>query len=293
MVPGPDSPWVTFSLTLGWTIPTSDPEEASLGRQCLPTLQMEKLRLRYLNWHWDPKPLLFCPVLSSGCACVSARVRSHGGILAADYRRRCLGWIVEYSPGKEGWGCLWGPSPPSLWVLGVLCVNLGECHSPPSTLGTTASQFLLILSPSLQNKHPRAQTTHPAKAQMEPKLELISPVAKATGTWTGIQSSLWAHPSLLRPFSCFLRLCPWLWCLPLQQLGWPRAFFQSHGGSGESVCEQAWGPRLTTLGLVGPWASPWTAVSHVWFVRTCDGEVDLTEWQVSWYWGMEGVLEGV
>lgn len=85
----------------------------------------------------------------------------------------------------------------------MLCVNLGDCHRPPSTLGTTDSQFLSLLSPSLQNKHPRAQTAHPAKAQMEPKLELISPVAKATGTWTGIQSSLWAHPSLLRPLLMF------------------------------------------------------------------------------------------
>lgn len=49
MVPWLDSSWVTSSLTLGWTMPTSDPEEASFGRLYLPTLQMEKLRLRYLS----------------------------------------------------------------------------------------------------------------------------------------------------------------------------------------------------------------------------------------------------
>lgn len=49
MVPWLDSSWVTSSLTLGWTMLTSDPEEASIGRLYLPTLQMEKLRLRYLS----------------------------------------------------------------------------------------------------------------------------------------------------------------------------------------------------------------------------------------------------
>lgn len=178
-------------------------------------------------------------------------MHSRGGILAAVYIRQCLDWIVEYPPGKQGWGCLWGPSPLYLWVVGMLCVNLGVT-APPPTLGTTASQFLSLLSPSLQNKHPRAQTAHPTKAQMEPKLELISPVAKATGSWTGIQSSPWAHPSLLKPFSCFHPLWPWLWSLPLQQLDWPRAFLRSHGGSGEGVCEQAWTSLLDHSWLGGP-----------------------------------------
>lgn len=123
---------------------------------------------------------LSCGLLSL-CMCVCTCALTWG-ILAAVYIRRCLGWIVEYPPGKQGWGCLWGPNPLCLWVVGMLCVNLGECHSPPLTLGITAFQFLSLLSPSLQNKHPQAQTAHPAKAQMEPKLELISPVAKATGS---------------------------------------------------------------------------------------------------------------
>lgn len=193
---------------------TSDPEEASFGRLYLPTLQMEKLRLGYLSTGTQAFAVF---VLSSSWVCVHVciRVVVVGEVWAAVYTRPCLGWIAEPPPGKEDWGCLWGPSLPFLWLVGMLCENLGECHSPPGALGTTASQ-LLSLSPSLQNKHPPAQTTHPAKAQMEPKLELISPVAKATGTWTGIQSSPWARPSLPRPFSCFHPLYLWLWSSALQ-----------------------------------------------------------------------------
>lgn len=76
------------------------------------------------------------------------------------------------------------------------CVRTwGSVTAPQQPLGPQPPSFSRF-SPSLQNKHPPAQTAHPAKAQMEPKLELISPVAKATGTWTGIQSSPWARPSL-------------------------------------------------------------------------------------------------
>lgn len=79
MVPWPDSPWVTSSLTLGWTILTSDPEEATLGRQYLPTLQMEKLRLRYLSWHRDPS-LSFSVPCSRQCVHVCLHVCTHVGV---------------------------------------------------------------------------------------------------------------------------------------------------------------------------------------------------------------------
>lgn len=84
---------------------TSDPEGATLGRCYLPTLQMEKPRLEYLNWCWDPS--LWPSVLrSSQCEHVCARVHSRGGIPATVYTRPCLGWIAESPPGKEGGGCV-------------------------------------------------------------------------------------------------------------------------------------------------------------------------------------------
>jgi hypothetical protein len=86
---------------------------------------MEKLRF---NWHQDSSSW---PVLSLVHACV--HVCAHGGILAAVCARLCLGCDAELPPqGGEVWDCLWGPSMPFLWVVGMLGVNLGvsQPHQP-------------------------------------------------------------------------------------------------------------------------------------------------------------------
>ena len=135
-------------------------------------------------------------------------------------------------------------------VVGVSAPTSPRDHSlpaPPTSL------------PFLQNKHPRAQTTHPAKAQMEPELELISSVAKVTG----IQSSLsglplpprprpclsWPHPS--RPWPHPSR--PWPHPLPQPQLVVPLCPWRIEEGEDRCIKELGSRPYSVALGLVGAW----------------------------------------
>lgn len=128
-------------------------------------------------------------------------------------------------------------------VVGVSAPTSPRDHSlpaPPTSL------------PFLQNKHPRAQTTHPAKAQMEPELELISSVAKVTG----IQSSLSGLPLPPRPRPWLSRprpSRPWPHPLPQQQLV---ALCPWKIQEGEDRCIEELGsrPLSVALGLVGAWA---------------------------------------
>ena len=73
--------------------------------------------------------------------------------------------------------------------------------SPLPAPGDHSFPLPLPSFPFLQNKHPRAQTTHPAKAQMELELELINPVARATRTGQDLAFSL-SPPSTTRPHPC-------------------------------------------------------------------------------------------
>lgn len=99
----------------------------------------------------------------------------------------------------------------------------GGCQPLASPLGPQPPSSSASLS-FLQNKHPRAQTSHPAKAQMEPELELISPVARATRTWTEDPAFCLSPPPPARPRPCLSwprPPRPWPHPLHLQQLAVP------------------------------------------------------------------------
>lgn len=114
-----------------------------------------------------------------------------------------------------------------------------SCPAPPASF------------PFFQNKHLQTQTNHPAKAQMEPDLELISPVTRATRT--GGRSSLSSPlPLPARPHPCSSSPAhhrPWLHPLPCSS--W-RSQEEEDGG----VQELGLSPHLVTLVLVGAWARP-------------------------------------
>lgn len=206
----------------GWTpqVPLlreqlSDTSESPLSGAVLPILQLGKLRLPKLSWHPNPR-LSHCGacVLLGVCVCVCARTPQ--ALLSAPW----AGMSRLFGRGSLKWSLV--AEPVSSCQVGMLRVKEGV-SAPCQLLGpqppSSSASF-----PFLQNKHPRAQTAHPAKAQMEPELELISPVARATRTWTEDPAFCLSPPPPARPHPCLSRPRPprpWLHPLHLQQLAVP------------------------------------------------------------------------
>lgn len=146
----------------------------------------------------------------------------------------------------------------SCWGWGAACEEGGAGPSPaPLDHGLPAPP---PSSPFLQNKHPRAQTAHPAKAQMEPELELISPVARATRT--GPRSSLFSRPAPTSQAPPLPLMAP-----PTKAMAPP---------SPPAAAGGFWKERRRMSGSWVPapnsatWARPCTAGSHILF-STCRG----------------------
>ena len=144
----------------------------------------------------------------------------------------------------------------------MLHVNVRGGVSASLAPEITASPAPPASLPFLQNKHPRAQTTHPAKAQMEPDLELINPVAWATG----IQSSLSSPPPACQAPPLPARPRPFLsWPPPLKALA-PPSPPPAAGGTLVSL-ETLPKSRMERVGISKNWVQEPTQPLLAWWER--------------------------
>lgn len=221
----------------------------------------------------------------SACACVRARVRLCAR--TTDAAVCCLGQAVfglgRAAPWGEGsvWDGLWGPSLPLPLRGGDADCARGAGRQALQPR-PAASQLLPLISPSLQNKHPGAQTTHPAKAQMELQSESISQVTKATDPRIQPYLSMVGPPTCQAPPLPFTApplsqapplpsmarpSCPRPHPLPLQLGGGALGIFPKSGGSGWECSRAGFEFAFRHAWLGGSWGKTCKAGSQALFSR--------------------------